>query len=289
MSLLKGYGAYLAVEKGLARNTVESYCSDLGKFARFLEEGGQALGTFMKADLAGFLERMRDEGATASSSCRALSSIRGIARFMLREGFREDDPTENISYPKKRETLPKALSLKEVRRLLKAEGGRMALRDMAMVELLYSSGLRVSELVLLRVSDIDFVAGFLRVVGKGNKERIVPAHEEALRSVQRYSQGLRPVLLKGRQSEYMFLTNRGKPMTRQRFWQTLKACGRAAGVELSPHTLRHSFATHMLEGGADLRSLQKMLGHSDISTTEIYTKVSKGWAEEVYKKYHPRS
>ncbi len=289
MSLLKSYGAYLAVEKGLARNTVESYSSDLGKFARFLEEGGQGLGTFMKADVAGFLERMRDEEASAASSCRALSSIRGLSRFMLREGFRDDDPTENISSPKKRETLPKALSLKEVRRLLRAEGGRMALRDTAMVELLYSSGLRVSELVLLRVSDINFEAGFLRVVGKGDKERIVPAHEEALRSVQRYSQGLRPVLLKGRQSEYMFLTNRGKPMTRQRFWQTLKACGRAAGVELSPHTLRHSFATHMLEGGADLRSLQKMLGHSDISTTQIYTKVSIGRAHEVFKKHHPRA
>ncbi len=287
--LIKNYGAYLAVERGLAANTVESYCSDLGKFARFLEEGGQGLSSFKKADVAGFLERMHDDGASSSSSCRALSSIRGLAMYALREGLREDDPTENMKSPKKWETLPKALSLGEIRDLLKAEGGKLALRDMAMVELLYSSGLRVSELVMLRVSDLNFEAGFLRVIGKGDKERIVPAHADALDSVLGYMNGLRPRLLKGGSSEYLFLTTRGKPMTRQRFWQTLKAYGRAMGMEVSPHTLRHSFATHMLEGGADLRSLQKMLGHSDISTTQVYTKVSISRAQEVFNKTHPRS
>ena len=287
--LLKNYEAYLAVEKGLAVNTVESYCSDLGKFARFLEEGGQSLSSFRKADVAGFLERMHEDGALSSSICRALSSIRGLAMYSLREGLRKDDPTENITSPKKWETLPKALSLGEIRDLLKAEGGKLSVRDMAMVELLYSSGLRVSELVRLRVSDLNFEAGFLRVIGKGDKERIVPAHADALDSVHAYMDGLRPRLLKGRQSEYLFLTARGKPMTRQRFWQTLKAYGRAVGVELSPHTLRHSFATHMLEGGADLRSVQKMLGHSDISTTQIYTKVSIRHAKEVFDKHHPRA
>ncbi len=289
MSLLKAYGAYLAVEKGLAANTVESYSSDLGKFSRFLEERGQTLSTFTKDDVIAFLEYLRDEGASSSSSCRALSSIRGLAIYSLREGMRQDDPTENVTSPKKWETLPKALSMGEIRELLGAEGGKLALRDMAMVELLYSSGLRVSELVSLRVSDINFEAGYLRVVGKGDKERIVPAHGGALDSVLGYMNGLRPRLLKGGSSEYLFLTTRGKPMTRQRFWQTLKAYGRAVGVELSPHTLRHSFATHMLEGGADLRSLQKMLGHSDISTTQVYTKVSISRAQEVFKKTHPRA
>ncbi len=289
MSLLKAYGAYLAVEKGLAVNTVESYNSDLGKFARFLEERGQTLSTFTKEDVIALLERMHEDGASSSSSCRALSSIRGLAIYSLREGLRQDNPTENVTSPKKWGTIPKALSMGEMRELLRAEGGKLALRDMAMVELLYSSGLRVSELVSLRVSDLNFEAGFLRVVGKGDKERIVPAHRSALDSVLGYMRGLRPKLLKGGSSEYLFLTTRGKPMTRQRFWQTLKAYGRAVGVELSPHTLRHSFATHMLEGGADLRSLQKMLGHSDISTTQIYTKVSIDRAVAVFKKHHPRA
>ena len=142
---------------------------------------------------------------------------------------------------------------------------------------------------MLRVSDLNFEAGFLRVIGKGDKERIVPAHADALDSVVNYMDGLRPRLLKGASSEYLFLTTRGKPMTRQRFWQTLKVYGKAVGVELSPHTLRHSFATHMLEGGADLRSVQKMLGHADISTTQIYTKVSIGRDETVFKKHHPRA
>jgi integrase/recombinase XerD len=157
-----------------------------------------------------------------------------------------------------------------------------------MLELLYSSGLRVSELVLLKVSDVNFEAGFLRVIGKGDKERVVPASTRSLRRVKGYMEGLRQKLLKDRRSEYLFVTSRGGPMTRQRFWQALKGYGALAGVELSPHTLRHSFATHMLEGGADLRSLQKMLGHSDISTTQIYTKVSMDRAKKVYSEHHPR-
>jgi integrase/recombinase XerD len=169
------------------------------------------------------------------------------------------------------------------------EPSRMHLRDAAMLELIYSSGLRVSELIALKFSDINFEAGFLRVTGKGSKERVVPTHSRALESIKRYVHDLRPGLLKGRRSDYLFLTSRGKPMTRQRFWQTLKSYGQAAGVELSPHVLRHSFATHMLEGGADLRSLQKMLGHSDISTTQVYTKVTMERAKAVHKRHHPRA
>jgi integrase/recombinase XerD len=235
------------------------------------------------------MERLTDEGFSSASISRCLSSIRGLARYMLIENLRDDDPTENISSPRKGSRLPKAISLRVVKDLLLAQGGKFALRDMAMVELLYSSGLRVSELVGIRVSDVNFDAGYLRITGKGNKERIVPAHLDALKSVSIYMESLRPLLLKGKNSEYLFVSNRGKPMSRQRFWQTLKAYGRSAGVDLSPHTLRHSFATHMLEGGADLRSVQKMLGHSDISTTQIYTKISVKHAKDVFNRHHPRA
>jgi len=180
--------------------------------------------------------------------------------------------------------------MEDVRGLLNVEGANsLAARDLCMVELLYSSGLRVSELVGLKVMDFNLDAGYVRVMGKGSKERVVPAHSRAIESIKRYLAELRPKLMKNRVSDYMFVTSRGKPMTRQRFWQALKKYGKAAGMDLSPHTLRHSFATHMLEGGADLRSLQKMLGHSDISTTQIYTKVSLSRAKEVYGKHHPRA
>jgi integrase/recombinase XerD len=289
VSLLKNYRAYIAIEKGLSNNSVESYCSDLGKFSMFLEGIGGTLPEFTKPDVIDFMERLTDEGFSSASISRCLSSIRGLARYMLIENLRDDDPTENISSPRKGSRLPKAISLRVVKDLLLAQGGKFALRDMAMVELLYSSGLRVSELVGIRVSDVNFDAGYLRITGKGNKERIVPAHLDALKSVSIYMESLRPLLLKGKNSEYLFVSNRGKPMSRQRFWQTLKAYGRSAGVDLSPHTLRHSFATHMLEGGADLRSVQKMLGHSDISTTQIYTKISVKHAKDVFNRHHPRA
>ncbi|MFC1769957.1 tyrosine-type recombinase/integrase, partial [Nitrospirota bacterium] len=186
--------------------------------------------------------------------------------------------------------IPKAISFEKIKALMNAGGDNaFSLRDIAMLELLYSSGLRVSELVQMKVSDLNFEAGFVRVLGKGSKERIVPAHPKALETVRKYMDELRPRLLKNKRSEYIFLSNRSAPMTRQRFWQTLKQLGKNAGVEITPHVLRHSFATHLLEGGADLRSVQKMLGHSDISTTQIYTKVTITRAREVYGKHHPRA
>ena len=163
------------------------------------------------------------------------------------------------------------------------------LRDSAMLELLYSSGLRVSELVKIKLGDIHFDAGFVRIMGKGSKERVVPVNTRALEKVKRYMEEERPETLKKRQSPYLFVTRMGKPMSRQRFWQTLKAIGKQAGLEISPHTIRHCFATHLLEGGADLRSVQKMLGHSDISTTQIYTKVTTDRIKKVFKTYHPRA
>jgi integrase/recombinase XerD len=286
---LKEFLAYLAVERGLAKNTVESYAGDLVKFSAFLSPRKRRLGSFRREDVMAFLDALRGSGSSIASVCRNLSAIRGLARYMLLQGMIKEDPTENISSPRKWEALPKALSVDEVRELLESgKNGRFVLRDSAMLELLYSSGLRVTELVSLKVSDVNFESGFLRVVGKGGKERVVPTSPRALRKVKEYMRELRPELLKGRRSDYLFVTLRGRPMTRQRFWQTLKSYGALAGVELSPHTLRHSFATHMLEGGADLRSLQKMLGHSDISTTQIYTKVSMDRTKKVYSEHHPR-
>jgi integrase/recombinase XerD len=192
--------------------------------------------------------------------------------------------------PKKWERVPKALSLSDVKSLLEAKfSAKTALRDSSMLELLYSSGLRVSELVKIKLGDIHGEAGFIRVVGKGSKERIIPVNTRALEKIKRYIAEERPAILKKKQSLYLFVTRKGGPMTRQRFWQTLKAIGKQAGIELSPHTIRHCFATHLLEGGADLRSVQKMLGHSDIATTQIYTKVTTDRIKKVFKTYHPRA
>jgi integrase/recombinase XerD len=288
--LIHDFTAYLSVERGLAKNTVDSYSLDLAKFARHLEEQGKGLSSFEKEDIVGLLESLRSKGMSAASLSRALSSIRGFSRYLLLRGVLHEDPAENLPTPRKWQTLPKALSQEEVRGLLGVEGrGGLVLRDAAMLELLYSSGLRVSELVMLKISDVNFEAGYLKVMGKGSKERVVPTHPRALESIRRYVDGLRTKLLKGRHSDYLFVTARGKPMTRQRFWQALKSFGRAAGLDLSPHTLRHSFATHMLEGGADLRSLQKMLGHADISTTQVYTRVTIEKARRDYAKHHPRA
>jgi integrase/recombinase XerD len=290
MRPLKGFASYLSVERGLSRNTVDSYCLDLAKFGGFLQKRGRSAMSFTREDIVDFMENMRDSGMAASSMSRALSSIRGFSRYMVLQGLAEEDSAENLPTPRKWDSLPKALSQDEVKGLLNVEGRNgLALRDMAMLELLYSSGLRVSELIMLKVSDLNFEAGYLRVMGKGSKERVVPAHRGAIESIKRYAAELRPRLLKKKRSDYLFVTSRGRPMSRQRFWQALKSYGLAAGVELSPHTLRHSFATHMLEGGADLRSLQKMLGHSDISTTQVYTRVTIEKARKDFEKYHPRA
>jgi integrase/recombinase XerD len=281
---------YLSVEKGLSKNTVESYACDLEKFSVHLASCGKSIEGFKKEDIVDFLDALISKGYSASSMARMLSSIRGFSRYLLLEKAVDEDPTENLETPKKWQRLPKALSLTDVKRLLEHTGkGNLFLRDKAMFELLYSSGLRVSELVSLKAQDVNFEAGFLKITGKGGKERVVPANEMALESIKAYMTGLRLKLMKGRHSDYLFVTGRGRPMSRQRFWQALKLWGRQLGVALSPHTLRHSFATHMLEGGADLRSLQKMLGHSDISTTQIYTKVTSDRIKKVYKEHHPRA
>lgn len=290
MDLLKDFLVYLSVEKGLSKNTVESYYRDMTLFQKFLTSEYKKLSSFSKEDVLNFLNKMKDTPYSVPSRCRFISSIRGFCRYMMIEKIITEDPSENLQTPKRWERLPKALSFEDVMSLLDLRiDSSMLLRDSAMMELLYSSGLRVSELVSLRVNDVNFEAGFLRVTGKGSKERVVPINSRALDKIKRYIKELRPIVLKKRQSDYLFVTYRGRAMTRQRFWQTIKKYGKQVGIELSPHTLRHCFATHLLEGGADLRSVQKMLGHSDISTTQIYTKVSTDRIKKVYLEHHPRA
>ncbi len=294
MDLIKDFLTYLSVEKGLSRNTSDSYFFDLRKFQDFLLAKDKEFISFSRADIIDFIERLRDEGYSISSICRFISSIKGLCKYLIVEGIISEDPSENLQPPKRWERLPKALSISEVKSFLKGnllpkQSGPTKIRDYVMFELLYSSGLRVSELVSLKLEDVNLDAGFLRVLGKGSKERVVPVSIRAMEMVKRYINQQRSEILKKRRSSYLFVTGRGKPMTRQRFWQTIKTFGRRLGIELSPHTMRHSFATHMLEGGADLRSLQKMLGHSDISTTQIYTKVTIERLRKVYTEHHPRA
>jgi len=290
VELLDNFSIYLSVEKGLSKNTIGSYSTDLKKYEIFLSERKKDMKSSLRGDIVDFIEHLRNKGYSIPSICRYISSIKAIYKYMLIENIIDRDPSENIQTPKKWERLPKALSISEVRELLETKlQGRTTLRDSAMLELLYSSGLRVSELVAIKLGDINFEAGFIRVIGKGSKERVIPVNSRAVVKIKQYINEERPEILRKRQSQYLFVTIIGKPMSRQRFWQTLKAIGKKAGIEISPHTIRHCFATHLLEGGADLRSLQKMLGHSDISTTQVYTKVTTDRIKKVFKDHHPRA
>lgn len=290
MDAIKAFVAFISVEKGLSRNTVQSYTSDLEAFQTFLNKRERPLQEMRREDIVDYLAMLRENGYSASSIARVVSSVRAFCKFLLIEKLSAEDPSETLRAPKQWERLPKALDLPDVKKLVETElTTRMFLRDTAMLELLYSSGLRVSEIVMIRMQDLNFEGGFLRITGKGDKERVVPMNHRAADKIKRYLAELRPRLLKQRQSPYLFLTGRGEPMTRQRFWQALKEFGAAAGVKLSPHTLRHSFATHLLDGGADLRSVQKMLGHADIATTQIYTKVSSDRIKKAYLEHHPRA
>jgi integrase/recombinase XerD len=281
---------YMTVERRFADNTVESYGRDLSAFAAWLAEKNVPMDAFDKADVVNYVESLRDKGFSTNSVCRAISSIRGFCKFMIVEGFWDEDPSELMHMPTKWEQIPKALSVEDILELLRTKvDSRYKVRDVAMLTLMYSSGLRVSELVGVEMDNLDMQAGFIKVMGKGSKERLVPTNGTSKKCIEEYVATLRPLLLKKRSSPFLFLNNRGEPLTRQRFWQTLKAYGAQAGIELSPHTLRHSFATHLLEGGADLRSIQKMLGHADISTTQIYTKVSTEKLRVEYDKHHPRA
>ncbi|MBN2653517.1 MAG: site-specific tyrosine recombinase XerD [Nitrospirae bacterium] len=288
--LLEDFASYLSVERGLSRNTVSSYLMDLKGFSGFISAKRRSLLSFNKSDAVAYVASMLDSGYSGASIARFISSVRVFAKFLVTSRGLHEDPTETLRTPKKWDRLPKALSIEDIMKLLSVNfEGSVFIRDSAMLELMYSSGLRVSEVLNIKVNDVSFDAGFLRVVGKGSKERVVPMNSRAVEGIKKYMADLRPQLLKGRQSHYLFITSRVKPMTRQRFWQALKKFGAAAGIEITPHIIRHSFATHLLEGGADLRSVQKMLGHSDIATTQIYTRVSGDRIKKQYIDHHPRA
>ena len=282
---------YLRVERGLADNTVQAYSRDLVKFLQFLETRGLTplvVGQNQISEYTGALGRE----LSARSVARNISAIRMFFRFLATEGKINENPARLLETPKLPSKLPEVLSTREVERLLSQPDATnpRGQRDRAMFEVLYAAGLRVSELVKLKFSNINLEAGYLRTLGKGSKERIVPLGEKAIEAIKEYISGGRTHLTKGLNSPYLFLTSRGGPMSRQGFWKTIKRRGMAAGIKkrITPHGLRHSFASHLLEAGADLRSVQVMLGHADISTTQIYTHVTRKHLKELHEKCHPR-
>ena len=283
----------LWLEDGLSRNTLDSYRRDLAGFAAWLSKrGGNALADADQADIQGYLGYRFARKARASSAARLLSSLKRFYRYLVRNGKRNSDPTLKIDAPKLPRGLPKTLTETDVENLIGAPDFETALglRDKAMLEMIYASGLRVSELVTLKAAQVSRDMGVVRVVGKGSKERLVPIGEEALNWLARYLREARPELLKGKTSDDLFVTTRGAAMTRQAFWQLIKRYAAQAALKksISPHTLRHAFATHLLNHGADLRVVQLLLGHSDISTTQIYTHVARERLKQLHQKHHPR-
>jgi integrase/recombinase XerD len=283
----------LRVEKGLSDNTIQAYRRDIAKFAAFAAGRKLTAKDIERGDVVDFLGTLYRRGLDSRSVARHLVTIRHFFRFALLEGYVQDDPAATIESPRFRQSLPEFLSLDEVDRLLAQPDltAVVGIRDRAMIELMYSCGLRVSELCGLRLADLQAEEGCLRCVGKGNKERLVPVGRKALEAVRRYVRMSRPKLLGERSSPHLFLNQTGTPMNRIAYWKLLGAYGRQADLRktLTPHMLRHSFATHLLDRGADLRSVQMMLGHSDISTTQIYTHVVEERLKQVYKAHHPRA
>lgn len=283
---------YLAVEKGLARNTILSYSRDIGKFLDFVKAGKLVWSRVPEEALVRFIHRESQAGLSARSLARLISALRSYFRFLVLSGFVKKDPSSQLTTPSTWLSLPKFLTVDEVESLLQApdETRPHGLRDRAMLEVLYGSGLRVSELVSLKLAEVNLEEGFLVCRGKGGKERIVPLGRSACRAVGRYLAEVRPLVDPGGRDD-LFLSRRGKPFTRQGLWKLLRQHAREAGLapRISPHILRHSFATHLLERGADLRSVQLMLGHSQITTTQIYTHVSRERIRKVYDRFHPRA
>ena len=287
--LVDYYLQCLKVERGLARNSTEAYATDISGFVSFI--GEKAAAEITREDISEYLGSLADRGIQRSSQARALSALRGFFGHLRDEKILPAAPTDNVEAPRRARPLPVVLSFEETRRLLDAPDIRtpQGFRDAAMLHTLYAAGLRVSELVDLRLKGLNLTAGFLSVTGKGNKQRLVPIGEWATAMLTRYIEEIRPRYA-GPAESAVFLSNRRKPMTRQAFWLIVKKYARAAGIAkaISPHKLRHSFATHLLENGADLRSVQAMLGHADISTTQIYTHVTAKHLVEVHRRVHPR-
>ncbi len=291
-ALIERFSDALWAERGLADNSLAAYRADLSGLARWLGGRGRRLEQADQADLSEYLAQRFRSGAKVRSAARLLSSLRRFYRWLLRSGAIKRDPTVLLARPKLGRSLPKALSEHEIEQLLAAPdvASTQGLRDRAMLELMYASGLRVSELVGLRLQQLSLTHGVVRVSGKGGRERVVPVGEEAVAWLQRHLETARPDLLKGRASDYLFPSRRAARMTRENFWHIIRRYARAADIRrpLSPHGLRHSFATHLLNHGADLRVVQMLLGHSDLSTTQIYTHVAQARLQVLHARHHPR-
>jgi integrase/recombinase XerD len=291
---LQDYLNYLSVERGLAKNTLESYGRDLRQYLSYLtEKKNLELKNSTQATVIGYLLLLQARGKATATLSRNLAAIKSYYHFLAREGLIERDPTINLDAPKQEKRLPRVLSVQDVERLLeqpdlKTPGG---IRDRAMLEVLYATGLRVSELVSLKINDLNLEMSYIRCFGKGSKERIVPLGSVATKYVKIYLDHARKFLASSPYESTLFLNHHGKGLTRQGFWKIIKKYAEHLNldIEITPHTLRHSFATHLLENGADLRSVQEMLGHADISTTQVYTHLTKDRIKEVYEKAHPRA
>ncbi len=285
---------HLELERNLSSHTLEAYARDLRDFQTFLQkEGGGTPEEAGTEDILRFLEELKRRGLSSRTLARKLSALKSFYRFLELEERIEHNPLHLIEGPRLPRNLPKVLSVEEVERLLSAPdlSTPQGLRDRAMLETLYATGMRVSELVRLTFAQLNLSAGFVRIFGKGKRERLVPLGDLAREYLERYLREARPVLCGGKETPYVFLNRKGAPLTRQRFWQIIRDYARQAGItrEISPHVLRHSFATHLLQGGADLRSVQMMLGHASLSTTQIYTHLDLRNLRAVHEKHHPRN
>jgi integrase/recombinase XerD len=295
IQLVNHFIHYIRIERGLSENTIQAYLRDLTKYSSFLQKNEQisSLNKVSRIHIMNYLHHLKDSNHSAATIARTISSIRAFHQHLLREREVDQDPTVHIETPQKERKLPKILSQNEVEALLSQpqKNTPLGVRDNAMLELLYATGMRVSELVQLNTTDIHLTMGFVHCLGKGNKERIIPVGTLAQKALETYIQNARNELLKGKQNEALFLNHHGRRLSRQGFWKNLKKIANEANIkkELTPHTLRHSFATHLLENGADLRAVQEMLGHADISTTQIYTHVTKTRLKELYASHHPRA
>jgi integrase/recombinase XerD len=284
---------YLAVERGLAANTQQAYGHDLRRLTLSLKAARVPLNRARRQDLLAHVRSLRQAGLSPKSVARAINTLRMFYRYLLAEGEIRQDPTSELDVPRTWKSLPRFLTFAEVDRLLSVPdvSKPLGLRDLAMLEVLYATGIRVTELISLKREDMNLPAGYLTCLGKGSKERIVPLGTKAIERLEQYLEKVRPTLIGSSRSPYLFTNRSGGRMSRQGFWKLLKSHGAAAGIKrrLSPHVLRHSFATHLLEHGADLRSVQMMLGHADISTTQIYTHVNRERLRRIYHDFHPRA
>ena len=292
--LVENFLNYLSVERSLSGNTIISYQRDLKKYLKYLKDSHiNSLSQTVRKNISDFMFSLKDGGLSAVSIARNLAAIKVFYRFLVRERILTTDPSSLLDSPKLWKKIPDVLSVDEVEVLLKVPDLKTArgLRDKAILELMYATGLRVSEAVNLKIQDVNSDVGFLRCIGKGSKERIVPLGKESLTAIKKYLEGARPKLARGNNGDsFLFLSRLGKKISRQSFWKLIKDYAQRARIKknIRPHTLRHSFATHLLERGADLRSVQEMLGHADISTTQIYTHIDKNRLKMIHKNFHPR-